>query len=250
MIRLFHFFACLLILSICSCNQSNDDKIITAFKEYAEKNLDNPDAIVEIIGIDSVDTFSTKQIKDDLTKIYNTYLSANQMERKATETFIKFANDPNKTSKLIKVELNRDKIYKSLMFKYFSLSEKKVTLANESYEKSMQGDSLNVYLIDSEYKGILNKKDTIFIGRKLSYRSKENGIVKLCKIDVISDTLNTSFYFNSKAPNEYAELMSDFHYFTEKYKRDFEIDIEIINTLKSLFNIFKEKYNVEVDFEP
>lgn len=245
----FNILICTVVLVLFSCGQTNEDKIFTAFKDYAEKNLDNPSAISEIVGIDTVDTFSTIKIKANITKVYQLYDSARIMAENASNAFLEFSKDPNKTSKINKVELNRDPQFKSIMFNFLSSQEKKWRFAEESAKSAKRGDSLNVFLIKKEFDGIMNKKDTVFCGMKLSYRTKNGDDVKLHKIDVICDTLYSSFHFASGIPKEYNSLVEDFHYFTDKYKRDYDIDLEIRNSLISLDKILREKYNVGLDFE-
>ena len=41
-----------------SCNKSTEEKIKDGFKEYANKNLDNPDAVESVVDINCIDTLS------------------------------------------------------------------------------------------------------------------------------------------------------------------------------------------------
>lgn len=64
---IFLFALSILAITLASCTKTSEDKLKDAFKEYANKNLDDPSSL-EILSIDSVDTISTRKCIDELLK--------------------------------------------------------------------------------------------------------------------------------------------------------------------------------------
>lgn len=237
---------CMALCLCMGCQKSNEDKVIEAFKEYASMNFDDPNSLKEIVSVDSVDTFSTIIIKEYIGEIYHKYDSIGKVRKQKGDDFIAFMKDKKKTSQLPRGMANSNQKFKSLIFRYFQMLENDVSLAKLSDDAARKGDFSNVYDMEGDYNDIMKRKDTVFCAQSISYRIQDKSGLKLHRIHVTCDTLYSSFHFGDEIPDEYSQLMSDFDYFSEKYKRDFDINIEKINLLDGMFSILKDEYNVVV----
>ena len=224
-------FYLVVLLCAMGCSQSKEDKIETAFKEYANTHFDEPASFKEIVSIDSLDTISTLDLK-----------------RTAKDRFLlfqeKYSVYCDSTNKLIGGYL-KDKrnwqILKSL-FKSNMIKErfKEHVELLELYAEVLD-EGLSIPVAEEKLNSIMSLKDTVFFQQKLSYRitTKKGPKLKTCYL--CSDTLynNISFREEKVKTNE-IDIAVQIIKFEETFGPLFKVLELIANNNKELLSFLKE----------
>ena len=223
----------LLFMNLLSCSKSKEDKINAAFKDYVQNNFDDPSQFVEVVSIETKDTFSTINYK----KVYR-----DLCERVDTL---------NKISNQQKLEID------SFMEKYggrlFSISGFDETFqemidANKQYTNYMEQ-----YVLPSIYRGETtdmlvadefdNLRDTIFLISDVKYRVKRSGELMLETIKCFCDTCHNHFFFGNQeiSDDDYLKVFYELFSKNSDYmKKQIELKTELVNKMNNLIMLVRE----------
>lgn len=179
----------LLAITTTSCTKTNEEKLKDAFREYAEKNLDDPSSL-EILSIDSVDTISTRKCVDELLK---DSAELSSMGKKELDDIQKMTKSIYMIPDHIRLNLYKDPTISNLYEELIASAELKAQKARMGLIYDYQGclDRLKAYkdtcVCEIKFKIRMNKKvydyvaysDTTFT--KFDFYLEENA-VKDCEL--------------------------------------------------------------------
>lgn len=225
----FSFFA-FSILMIVSCSQSKDDKIIVAFKDYVQNNFDDPSQFVEVVSIETKDTFSTKQFK----KVYRDLCERDDTLNKLSDQ-LKIEIDAIK-AKYGRTQLLSIPGFYDAFQGMIDASEKYVDYMTPHVTAIMNNDIINADDFDK-------LRDTIFYTSDIKYRVKRSGELKLETIKCYSDTSYNNITFGTQMvkDNDYVKKFYDIFTKNSDYRMNLiELKTDIVDKKNDVITLVRE----------
>ena len=215
-----------------SCKETKEEKIKEAFKNYAKNNFDNPNSIIEIVGVDFIDTLSTREDKERARTFYSLFKqTASSADSVSKAVFDFMMTHPGKLRGMNDAR---------------KLSVEVVQIRGLRLDLAMDG-MLHYKEIDEDYKQLLSCKDTTSYIINLKYRVKENGQVKIKKIECISDTLFKNICFNkSDGKNIWVDYLDKIQTFVEKHETEYKLNAKELSLNKEVAYLIEKKFGVKI----
>lgn len=211
----------LFALFAMGCSQSNEDKIKLAFSDYVRETFDNPSEFEEIVTIDSLDTISTIQIKENQRILFKLRKGFFEYCDTTTDLIFKYCQDERYAPQIRYIseleELLREGLNLAMLEREFMI------------------DGINFRQAEKDLEEIMSLKDTIFYQQRLTYRIKTNEELKTCYI--YSDTLYDNIQFmNSKIKaHDVGDVIKEIDKFEETYGSFFKLfELKAENNRKTL----------------
>lgn len=229
---LFILATILCIFCTYSCKETKEEKIIESFKNYAKNNFDNPNSIIEIVGVDFIDTLSTREDKERVREIYSLFKQTASSADSVSKAVYGFMNThPGKLRGM------NDALKRSL--EVVQISGLRLDLAEEGM--------LHYKEIDDDYKQLLSYKDTTAYIINLKYRVKENGQVKIKKIECISDTLFKNICFDKfDGKNIWTDYLDKIRAFAEKHETEYKLNAKELSLNTEVAYLIEKKFGVKI----
>lgn len=175
----------LLFMNLLSCSKSKEDKINAAFKDYVQNNFDDPSQFVEVVSIETKDTFSTIKFK----KIYRELCERD-------DTLNKLSDQLKVEIDAIKEKYGRTKLLSIPGFYdafqgMIDASDKFIDYTTPHLAAIMTKEIMNADDFDKQ-------RDTILYISDIKYRVKHSDGLKLETIKCYSDTSYNNITFGTQ----------------------------------------------------
>ena len=223
----------IVVISAISCTQSNEDKIKTAFLEYAQKSLDDPSQFEEIVSVDSLDTISTIEYKKIQQRIFDIYKEYTYISDSLYNISQKYIDDKQCSSRFIYITGLKETwgdIIRLL-----------------GYDMELSDNNISFDVAEKDLQELMQMKDTIFYSSRLTYRIRTNEGLKLRTCYVYYDSLQNNIQFREKriGAYEFSDVPKEIDEFNERYHDLFEVTkLRAESEKKMLFLLRKEFDNL------
>ena len=216
-----------------SCSKPTQEELIKkAFKEYVNKNFDDPNSLKEIVSIESRDT--AKIALQEITKsileldslllyydsIYNSPTALNKMVKD-------LSGYENQFSNLGYYE--RDKI-KSAGYEYINCALKLTLYNKESYQKKVK-------LVDSTLNTMIIPQIILY---EIRSRVKNNEELKLNKYYALTDSIDIKVYEKEPEFEDYSPQIGEFKGIIDNCLEEQLQYKQLIDNATNKMNEFKE----------
>lgn len=201
----------IVVISAISCTQTNEDKIKTAFQEYAQKNFDDPSQLEEIVSIDSLDTISTVEYKKTQKEIVDMVIQFSIIGDSLRDIRTKYFDDEKCRSRFSYIDG-----FKALLYDYAGI---------QGYYVDLLDKNISIDEAEKDMQKLMLMKDTIFYSSRLTYRIKTNEGMKLKTCYVYYDTLQNNIQFRNKriGAYEFSDIPKEIDDFNERYYDLFKV---------------------------
>lgn len=205
-----------IVVTLCSCN-SNEGKVKAAFKDYVQKNFDDPNDLKEIAAVDSCDTINIGKFREPLTKCKLMYDSLRKESMRVNDEI----HTDLQSATFKHLLATNESFYKTCMSYNDDYIELLLTDGNVATALTNEFAGGNVKGPDEKYKSILAAKGKTVIQYTIRARVNNNGRTEMHKYYAICDTTFNSIKI-SKNKAQVKDIMdesvaSDIKYVTEEY---------------------------------
>lgn len=202
------FLSFILILSICSCGKTIENRISDEFAEYVNLNFDNPENFKEFVSIELKDTFNNNSLYDIVHLSYELD-SLNEISFTLGDDFLDKLYD--------QLEINKSELWDLSYYKRERILEMSKEYIYLSCKKRTKSYKDNKHYIDSIYYSL----DTFDVKNyKVRVRVLEDNKLKISDYYCILEDNSLRFYDKEPSLLELTPKCSSFWEILQEYNKE------------------------------
>lgn len=218
-----------LTLFLLSCNETNEEKVLSFYKDYYEENY----CKLSDLRVDGFVTYDTKGLKQDAKLLYDSIQTYN-LTRDSLRSYINFKKNKEKFS-------IPERAYIATLFMFDSLSQNFNLFDNIKHDidSLMKTKDCIVYEYKISYQ---NEGDTVFNNDLVCVNQLYNSFYVNEDVDCLeTDTVKAQVVYDILQYRNFSEAIN---YFKEFYRNYLNTIINEIKILESLKDRYKDKLSI------